>query len=74
MDGRRITASGLRERLKDLAPGGSIHLSVFRRDRLRDFIVKLEKPGVTPYRVRQFENMTPQQKAILDAWLPDGGS
>ena len=44
------------------------------RNRLRDFNVKLEKPRVTPCRVRQIENMTPEQKAILDGRLPDGGS
>jgi predicted metalloprotease with PDZ domain len=74
LEGRRITASGLEQRLKDFMPGESIHLNVFRNDRLRDFVVKLEKPGVTPYRVRQSENMTPEQKAILDSWLPGGGS
>lgn len=74
MEGRRITAPGLEQRLKDFRPGESVRLTVFRGDRLRDFVVKLEKPRVTPYRVRQLENMTPEQKATLDRWLPDGGS
>jgi predicted metalloprotease with PDZ domain len=55
-------------------PGDTMRLTVFRNDRLRDFTVKLEKPRVTPYRVRQIEHMVPEQKAILDSWLPDGGS
>ena len=74
MDGVRITASGLGQRLKDFSPGGTIRLAVFRNDRLRDFTVKLEKPRVTPYRVRQMENTTPEQKAILESWLPGGGA
>jgi predicted metalloprotease with PDZ domain len=74
MDGVRITASGLGQRLKDFSPGGTIRLTVFRNDRLRDFTVKLEKPRVTPYRVRQMENTTPEQKAILESWLPGGGA
>ena len=71
LEGRRITASGLERRLKDFKPGESIRLTVFRNDRLRDFVVKLEKPRLTPYRVRQAEKMTPGEKAILDSWLPD---
>jgi predicted metalloprotease with PDZ domain len=74
MDGGRTTASGLEQRLKDFSPGGTIRLTVFRNDRLRDFTVKLEKPRVTPYRIRQMENMTPEEKAMLESWLPGGGS
>jgi hypothetical protein len=74
LEGGRITTSGLQQRLKDFKPGDAMRLTVFRNDRLRDFTMKLEKPRVTPYRVRQTEHMTPGQKAILDSWLPDGGS
>jgi predicted metalloprotease with PDZ domain len=73
MEGGRTTASGLEQRLKDFGPGEKMRLTVFRNDRLREFTVKLEKPRVTLYRVRQIENMTPEQKAVLDSWLPDGG-
>jgi len=72
MDGRRITPQGFQGRLRDFTPGESIRLTVFRNDRLRDVVLKLEKPGVTPYRIRQVDNMTPAQKTILESWLPAG--
>jgi predicted metalloprotease with PDZ domain len=74
LEGNRTTAAGLQQRLKDFRPGESIRLTAFRNDRLREFVVKLEKPGVTPYRIRQMESLTPGQKTILDSWLPAGGS
>ena len=73
-EGGRITSSTLQERLKDFSAGESIRLTVFRNDRLREFVVKLEKPAVTPYRITESVNMTPGEKAILDGWLPAGGS
>ncbi|HMK38709.1 MAG TPA: PDZ domain-containing protein [Bacteroidota bacterium] len=74
LEGSRIASAGLSERLKDFAPGQSVRLTVFRRDRLRDFTLKLEKPGVPVYRVREIGNMTPAQKSILDSWLPPSGA
>jgi predicted metalloprotease with PDZ domain len=74
LEGGRVTAAGLTERLKDFKAGDSIRLTVFRNDTLRDFVLKLEKPSVTPYRIHESEQMTPAQRAILDGWLPNTGS
>ena len=73
-EGGRISSAALQERLKDFRAGQSVRVTVFRNDRLRDFVVHLEPPAVTPYRITESVNMTPGEKAILDGWLPAGGS
>ncbi len=70
MNGFRISGMQMQQRLKDLAPGTAVHLTVFRSERLREFAVTLEKPAVTPCRVRESDTMKPGEKAILESWLP----
>ena len=74
LDGFRTSAQGLRQRMKDLRAGESIRLTVFRGDRLREFTVRLEKPPLALDSVKPRDNMTPEEKRILDSWLPAGGS
>jgi len=74
LDGFRISAQGLQQRMKDFRPGESIRLTIFRGDRLREFTIRLEKPPLALDSVKPRDNMTPEEKRILDSWLPAGGS
>jgi len=74
LEGMRVNASTLPGRLKGYTPGDTLRLTVFRNDRLRDVVLKLSGPAVTPYRVKESGDMTPAQKLLIDSWLPAGGS
>jgi len=74
LDGFRTSAAGLLQRVKDFRPGETVRLTVFRDDRLREFTVRLEKPPLTLDSVKPREAITPDEKRILDSWLPAGGS
>jgi len=74
LDGFRTTVPGFQQRIKDFRPGESLRLTVFRDERLREFSVHLAAPRLSPCKVRPSIDITPAQKAILDSWLPEGGS
>jgi predicted metalloprotease with PDZ domain len=73
LEERRITAASFTQRLKDYSPGDTLRLTVFRSDILREFVLNLAAPAVTPYRIKESGDMTPAQKSLLDSWLPAGG-
>jgi predicted metalloprotease with PDZ domain len=64
LDGVRVTAATLPERLADRAPGDRVSLTVFRRDQLRTVDVVL---GARPPDVFRIEKVTPTPKTATAA-------
>lgn len=69
LNGLRVRTSDLPDRLADCKPGDKVKLTVFRRDRLREFEITLRLQDVPSYRVTKVEQPTPLQKSIFESWL-----
>lgn len=69
MDGYRVTAAQMQSRISAMSPGDSVGLTVFRRDRLRDFTLRLKEQPVPRYAVRRLDVPTPEQDAVYVSWL-----
>ena len=69
INGERITAATLNERMSALAPRQRVTLTVFRRERLMTFeLAATEKPPDL-YRIVPLKNATPHQRAFYKAWV-----
>lgn len=68
LDGLRVGAATLPQRLQEAAPGKSIRLTVFRRDELQEFTVTVAPP-TAEVRLVQDANASGEQKAALADWL-----
>ncbi|MEL6164351.1 MAG: PDZ domain-containing protein, partial [Cyanobacteria bacterium J06628_3] len=62
IDGIKVTAKQLSERLKDYQPQDTIEISVFHQDELRNYRVTLDEPRATKYEVVPVENPSATQK------------
>jgi len=71
MDGLRVTADQLSDRLKDYNIGDTVKLSVFHQDELRTLPVTLGKPRPSRYQIVPVENPTQGQKQNFAGWLPE---
>lgn len=69
INGIRVTADQLCDRLKDFNPGEQIMLSVFHSDNLLSLPVTLGEPQPTRYQVVPVENPSPMQKQLFEGWL-----
>lgn len=69
LNGLRVRASDLPERIAEMKPGDKVRLTVFRRDRLREIDITLRLQDVPVYKVTKVERPTPLQKAIYESWL-----
>lgn len=69
IDGIKITASGLSDRLKDYQPNDTIEVTVFHQDILRTLTVTLGNPRPTRYQVIPVQNAEASQQQNLAAWL-----
>jgi predicted metalloprotease with PDZ domain len=69
LNGQRVQTSDLPDRLADYKPGDKVKLTVFRRDRLREFEITLRLQDVPSYKVTKVEQPTPLQKSIFESWL-----
>jgi predicted metalloprotease with PDZ domain len=69
LNGLRVRTSDLQDRLADYKPGDKVKLTVFRRDRMRDFEITLRLQDVPSYKVTKVEQPTPLQKTIFETWL-----
>ncbi|MBX5482160.1 MAG: M61 family metallopeptidase [Myxococcaceae bacterium] len=69
VDGFKVDGNGLIARAEDKAPGETLTVTLFRRDRLMEVEVTLgEKPQDAVY-LTKVENPTPQQQASFAAWV-----
>ncbi|MCL1470985.1 M61 family metallopeptidase [Argonema antarcticum] len=69
IDGLRVTAEHLSDRLKDYKPGDTIQVTVFHQDELRTLPVTLAAPRPNAYKIVAVENPSPTQKQNFAGWL-----
>ncbi len=69
IDGLRVRAEQLSDRLKDYRPGDSIEITVFHQDELRTVAVTLAEPRPTNYQVVPVTNPSTAQKHNFEGWL-----
>ncbi|WP_430686130.1 M61 family metallopeptidase [Leptolyngbya sp. AN02str] len=69
LNGLRITADQLSDRLKDFQPGDAVHITFFHQDELRTASLTLAAPQPTSYQIAPVANPTAEQKAALNGWL-----
>lgn len=69
INGFRVTAEQLNERLKDYQPGDQIHLTVFHRDQLKTLEVTLAEPTPDQFRLQPVAAASDRQQALFQGWL-----
>ena len=69
IDGFRVTASNLSDRLKNYQPGDFIEITLFHKNELRTFSIQLQQPQPNRYEVIQIDSPTSSQKQNLSGWL-----
>ncbi|MFB2937130.1 M61 family metallopeptidase [Aerosakkonemataceae cyanobacterium BLCC-F154] len=69
IDGMRVNADQLNERLKDYQPGDTIHLSIFHQDELQTLPITLTEPQPNNYKIVAVENPDRTQQQNFQAWL-----
>ncbi|MCY7285468.1 MAG: PDZ domain-containing protein, partial [Cyanobacteria bacterium CAN_BIN43] len=72
IDGLRIKAEQLGDRLKDYPPNAQIILTCFHQDELKNCIVTLTEPSPSTYQLVAIPTSTSRQQENLKGWL--GGS
>jgi predicted metalloprotease with PDZ domain len=71
INGMRVTAELLNERLKDYRVGDMIQITVFHQDELRTFAVQLASPQPNRYEIVRIENPSDVQKQNFVGWLEE---
>ena len=69
IDGRRVTAGELDERLKQYEPGDEIRLTLFRHDDLRELSSTLAGKPDGKWTLRRVKEPTEPQVAAYESWL-----
>jgi predicted metalloprotease with PDZ domain len=69
IDGIRVTAEGLSDRLKDYQPGNIIELTLFHQDELRTLSVTLAPPHPNSYKLVAVEKPSQVQEQNFSGWL-----
>jgi predicted metalloprotease with PDZ domain len=69
MDGFRVTAEQLNDRLKDYQEGAIVEIAAFHQDKLYIYKVKLASPQPSRYELVQTEHASESQKQMLNGWL-----
>lgn len=69
IDGFRVSADRLSDRLKDYQPGDLIEVTVFHQDELSTHQVTLAAPGPSSYQVVPVKKPTPKQEENFTGWL-----
>ncbi len=69
IDGLRVTAEQLSDRLLDYKPGDRIALTLFHQDELRTYTITLAAPKPTSYQVVPIPHASEEQAANYQGWL-----
>ncbi|MBD2679880.1 MULTISPECIES: M61 family metallopeptidase [Nostoc] len=69
IDGIKVTANSLSDRLKDYQPNDKIEVAVFHQDELRTYSITLGSPNPTKYQVKPVDSPDSTQQQNFAAWL-----
>lgn len=69
IDGIRVTAQNLSDRLKDYQPNDTISVTIFHQEELRTLAVTLAPPRPSRYQVLPVESPNSTQKQNYQGWL-----
>ncbi|MBD2057687.1 M61 family metallopeptidase [Oculatella sp. FACHB-28] len=69
IDGLRVTAEQLSDRLKDYQPNQVIHLTFFHQDELLTHPIQLAAPRPSRYQIKAIENPSKTQQNNFSGWL-----
>ncbi|WAL60231.1 M61 family metallopeptidase [Thermocoleostomius sinensis] len=69
INGLRVKAAELSDRLRDFYPGELIYISVFHQDELCTYPVTLGEPRPASYQLVAVESPTSEQQQALEGWL-----
>jgi predicted metalloprotease with PDZ domain len=69
IDGFRVRANQLKERLLNYQPGAQIQVTVFHDEELRTYPVTLAEPIPTAYRIQSLDNASAEQNTLGQGWL-----
>jgi predicted metalloprotease with PDZ domain len=69
INGFRLSADQLSDRLKDFQPGQTVEITHFHQDELRNSTVTLAKPRPTRYQVVVVDDPSPAQEQNFASWL-----
>jgi len=69
LDGEQATLATVPQLLKQRQPGETVRVLVFRRGKLREFAVTLQKETRLDFQVRPVSAPTPTQTRLYRAWL-----
>lgn len=69
INGFRISADQLSDRLKDYQPGQTVEITHFHQDELRTSTVTLAAPRSTRYQIVVVDNPSPAQEQNFASWL-----
>ncbi len=69
LNGFRVSAEQLSDRLKDYNPDDTVELTVFHHDQLRTCSVTLAQPRPSTYKIVSVDQPTPQHQHNFSAWL-----
>lgn len=69
IDGLRVTAKTLGDRLKDYQASDTIAVTIFHQDELITVEAKLTKSHPNSYQVVQMDNLSDEQQVNLSGWL-----
>lgn len=69
LNGIRVTAEQLSDRLRDFNPGDTVQITFFHQDDLRTVDVRLAETRPTRYQILPVENPSAQQAANFRGWL-----
>ncbi|WP_375515889.1 M61 family metallopeptidase [uncultured Nostoc sp.] len=69
IDGIKLMAGGLSDRLKDYQPNDKIEVAVFHQDELRTYSIILASPRPTRYQVKPVEHPDSTQQQNFAGWL-----
>jgi len=69
IDGLRIKAEQLGDRLKDYPPNAQVNLTFFHQDELKNCTITLTEPCASAYQLVAIHQQTIQQRENLEGWL-----
>ncbi|MEN9224214.1 MAG: hypothetical protein Q6L60_04160 [Thermostichus sp. HHBFW_bins_43] len=69
LDGFKVSAANLPDRLKAYEPHQAVCLSVFQAEQLKNFWIPLDPPRPDVYTLEGLPELTPTQQALQQNWL-----